>query len=86
MTGTDVISVAVRCFVAVVLILIVIRLRGKLDAGPMLVMVPSLALSSVAGPLVIGVLAVLPESSELAAFFAYASLLSLIPGLLLRSA
>ena len=86
MSGGDLFQFGGRCLVAVLLTLIAIRLREKLDADHVVVVVPSLAVFSVAGPLVVGVLSVLSESSELAAFCAYASLLSLIPGLLLRSA
>lgn len=52
----------------------------------MLVVIPSIGVFSVAGPLIILVIAVLSESSELAALCVYGSLLFLAPGLLLRSA
>ena len=86
MSGGDLFQFGGRCLVAVLLTLIAIRLREKLDAEHMVVVAPSLAVFSVAGPLVVGVLSVLSESSELAASCAYVSLLFLVPGLLLRSA
>ena len=86
MTDGDLLQIGGRCLVAVFLTLIAIRLRGKLDGEHMVVVVPSLAVFSIAGPLVVVVLAVLSESSSLAAFFAYGSLLFVIPGLFLKSA
>ena len=86
MSGGDLLQFGGRCLVAVLLTLIAIRLRGKLDADHMVVVVPSLVVFSVAGPLVVGVFAALAQSTSLAVIFASVSLLFLAPGVLLKSA